>query len=148
MEKGNKMFENLKQKQEQKKQEQQVRTQEEAKRKQDEKKLLEDIAIAQAELNELKKEYGIEDEEKGLKKLISTILNKREERQKVLVSKKKYIRLCLLGIFGAHRFYAKQYVTGTIYLLLFWSGISISMTLIDLMIVAPMEADENGMILL
>jgi TM2 domain-containing membrane protein YozV len=125
-----------------------VRTQEEAKRKQDEKKLLEDIAIAQAELNELKKEYGIEDEEKGLKKLISTILNKREERQKVLVSKKKYIRLCLLGIFGAHRFYAKQYVTGTIYLLLFWSGISISMTLIDLMIVAPMEADENGMILL
>ena len=40
------------------------------------------------------------------------------------------------------------YVTGTIYLLLFWSGISISMTLIDWMIVAPMEADENGMILL
>lgn len=118
------------------------------KQKQEEKQILADIAMAQAELNELKKEYGLEEEEKGLKKLISTILNKREERPKVLLSKKKYIRLCLLGIFGAHRFYAKQYVTGIIYLLLFWTGISICMTLIDWMIVAPMEADENGMILL
>ena len=148
LEKGNKMFENLKQKQEKKKQEQQVRAQEEAKRRQEEKKLLEEIAYAQAELNELKKEHGIEDEEKGLKKLITKMLDKKEKREKVLVSKKKYVRLCLLGIFGAHRFYAKQYVTGTIYLLLFWTGISISMTLIDWMIVAPMEADENGMILL
>ena len=142
------MFENLKQKQEQRKLEQQKRMQEEAQRKQEEKKLLEDIAYAQDELNQLKKEYGIEDEEKGVKKLISTVLNKREEREKVLINKKKYLWLGLLGVFGAHRFYAKQYPTAILYLLFCWTGISISMTLIDLTIVAPMQADENGNILL
>ena len=140
------MFEKLKQKQEQKRIEEQRRIKEAQERKAEEMKILEEMAYAQAELNELKREHGLEEEEKGLKKLISKLLNKREEREKVLVSKKKYLRLCLLGIFGAHRFYAKQYVTGTIYLLLFWSGISISMTLIDWMIVVPMQADENGMI--
>lgn len=142
------MLENLKEKQEQKKQEQQLRAQEEAQRKQEEKKLLADIAVAQAELNELKKEYGIEEEEKGFKKLITKLLNMKEGRKKIPVSKKKYLWLCLLGIFGAHRFYAKQYFTAVLYLLLFWTGISISMTLIDMMIVAPMEADENGNIML
>ena len=142
------MLEKLKQKQEQKRIEEQKRMQEAAKRKAEEMKILEEMAYAQAELNELKKEYGMDDEEKGLKKLISKLLNKREAREKVLVSKKKYLRLCLLGIFGAHRFYAKQYPTAILYLLLFWSGISISMTLIDWMIVVPMEADENGMILI
>ena len=91
----------------------------------------------------------LEEEEKGLKRLISKTLEKRETREKVAVSKKKYVLLGFwLGIFGGHRFYAKQYVTATIYLLLFWTGISISMTLIDLMIVAPMKADENGNIML
>ena len=142
------MFENLKQKQEQKRIEEQKRVQEETQRKEEEKQLLADIAFAQAELNELKKEHGIEDEEKGLKKLISKLLDKRDERVKVPINKKKYIRLCLLGMFGAHRFYAKQYFTAVLYLLLFWSGISFSMTIIDWMIVAPMEADENGNIML
>lgn len=142
------MFENLKQKQEQKRMEEQARAQENAKRKEEEMKLVSDIAYAQEELNQLRKEYGLEKEEKGLKKLITKLLDKRDARVKVPVNKKKYIRLCLLGIFGAHRFYAKQYVTGVIYLLLFWSGISISMTIIDWMIVAPMKADENGNIML
>lgn len=142
------MLEKIKQKQEQKRIEEQKRVQEAQKRRAEELKILEEMAYAQAELNDLKREHGMEDEEKGLKKLISSLLNMREKREKVLVSKKKYLRLCLLGIFGAHRFYAKQYVTGTIYLLLFWSGISISMTLIDWMIVVPMQADENGMILI
>ena len=114
-----------------------------------EKDILTDIAYAQDELNQLKRAYGLEEEEKGLKRLISKTLEKRETREKVAVSKKKYVLLgFLLGIFGGHRFYAKQYVTATIYLLLFWTGISISMTLIDLMIVAPMKADENGNIML
>ena len=142
------MFESLKQKQEQKRMEEQKRTEEAAKRKMEEQQLLADIAFAQAELNELKKEHGMEDEEKGLKKLITKVLDKREKRVKVPVNKKKYIWLCLLGAFGAHRFYAKQYTTAVLYLLLFWSGISISMTIIDWMIVAPMKADENGNIYL
>ena len=117
--------------------------------KDDEMKILTDIAFAQEELNQLKREHGLEEEEKGLKKLISTALNNRETREKVLISKKKYVLLGLFtGIFGGHRFYAKQYITAVLYLLLFWTGISISMTVIDLMIVAPIKADENGMILI
>ena len=115
----------------------------------DEMKILTDIAFAQDELNQLKRAHGLEEEEKGLKKLISTALNNRETREKVLISKKKYVLLGLFtGIFGGHRFYAKQYITAVLYLLLFWTGISISMTVIDLMIVAPIKADENGMILI
>lgn len=142
------MFEKLKQKQEQKRMDEQARAQETAKRKAEELQLISDIACAQEELNQLRREHGLEKEEKGLKRLISWWLDKREAREKVPVSKKKYIRLCLLGMFGAHRFYAKQYITGVIYLLLCWSGISISMTIIDWMIVAPMKADENGNIYL
>lgn len=140
------MLENFKKKQEQKKLEQERQMKEASLRKQEEQKLLADIAYAQAELNELKKEHGIEEEEKGLKKLISHLLDKRDTREKVLISKKKYLWLCMFGAFGAHRFYAKQYFTAILYLVLFWSGISFSMTLIDLMIVAPMKPDENGMI--
>lgn len=115
----------------------------------DEMKILTEIAFAQDELNQLKREHGIAEEEKGLKKLISTTLDKREAREKVSISKKKYLLLALFtGIFGGHRFYAKQYITAVIYLLFFWTGIPISMTLIDMMIVAPIKADENGKILL
>ena len=138
------MVNKLKEKQEQKKLEQQKRMQEEMQRKQEEKKLLEDIAYAQAELNELKKEHGIEEEEKGLKKVISWFLDRRDKRKKIPVNKKIYLWLGLIGLFGAHRFYAKQYFTGIVYLLLFWSGFSISMTIIDWMIVVPMKADEDG----
>lgn len=142
------MLENLKQKQEQKKTEQKKRMQKDMQRKQDEKQILADLAIAQAELNELKKEHGMEEEEKGLKKLISKLLDKREARKKVPVKKKTYLWLALLGIFGVHRFYAKQYITAVIYLLLFWTGISVTMTIIDYMVILPMEADENGYIYL
>ena len=140
------MFEKIKQKQEQKYMENQKRAQEAAKRKAEEMQLVTDIAYAQEELNQLRKEHGLEKKEKGLKRLITWALDKRDAREKVPVNKKTYIRLCLLGMFGAHRFYAKQYVTAVLYLLLCWSGISISMTIIDWMIVAPMKADENGMI--
>lgn len=142
------MLENLKQKQEEKKLEQEKRMQEEMQRKQDEKQILADLAVAQAELNELKKEHGLEAEEKGLKKLISKLLDKRDARVKVPVKKKTYLWLGLLGIFGIHRFYAKQYITAVIYLLLCWTGISITMTIIDYMVILPMEADENGYIML
>ena len=143
------MFENLKQKQEQKRLEDERRLEEGKKRREEEHRILADLAYAQDELNQLKREHGIEDEEKGLKKLISTLLNKREERIKVPVSKKKYLWLgLLLGIFGGHRFYAKQYITAVLYLLLCWTGISITMSIIDLMIVVPMQADENGNILI
>ena len=49
------MLDSLKQKQEEKKREQQKLAEEAAQRRQEEQKLLEEIAYAQAELNELKK---------------------------------------------------------------------------------------------
>lgn len=142
------MLENLKQKQEQRKLAEQKRAQEAMQRKEEEQKILADLAYAQAELNELKKEHGLEEEEKGIKKLISKLLDKREARIKVPVKKKTYLWLGLLGIFGIHRFYAKQYVTAILYLLLCWTGISITMTIIDYMVILPMQADEDGMIYL
>jgi TM2 domain-containing membrane protein YozV len=42
---------------------------------------------------------------------------------------------------------AKQYVLGLLYLLLFWTGFPIAMTIIDLLIIIPLPPDENGDIL-
>lgn len=77
---------------------------------------------------------------------IDHLLYWRENREKHPVSRKTYLRLCWLGMFGAHHFYAKRPVWGIIYLLTFWSGFSAAMTLIDAMIAIPMKPDENGVI--
>lgn len=124
--------------------------QEERQRKKDEeRKLLTDIAVAQAELNALKKEYGLEKEEKGIKKAITGFFDRRDERDKVAVNKKKYIWIAvLLGWLGIHRFYSKQYVVGLLYLITFWSGIPIAMTMVDLMVIIPMKPDEDGNVLI
>ena len=125
------------------------RKEEALKRKQEEKKILAEIAFAQDELNQLKKEHGIEDEEKGLKKFITKSFERRENRVKTLISKKIYIILLLFfGVLGIHRFYAKQYPTAILYLLFCWTGLSITMSVIDLMVVIPMQKDENGKILI
>ncbi len=106
---------------------------------------LEDYAAANVELNALKAEHGLLPEEKGLTRLISWIFEKRESREKACVNKKKILWLAvLLGAFGAHRFYSKRYVLGTLYLLFCWSGVSTAMTIIDLVELIPVPADENG----
>ncbi len=71
-------------------------------------------------------------------------------KSKVPVNRKKYIRLALTcgWLCGAHRFYAKKPIIGTLYLIFFWTGISFAMTLIDLMIALPMAPDENGNIII
>lgn len=115
----------------------------------EEKQIVSDIIIMQRELNELKKEHGLEEEEKGIKKAVSDFFDYRETREKVLINKKKYIYLLVfLGIFGVHRFLTKQYSTAVLYLLTFWTGFSFSMSFIDLLIVIPMKSDENGNILI
>ena len=111
----------------------------------------EDMFLAQMELEETKRKYGVEDdpkEEGPISRVISGIFKLRDAREKQLVSKKKYMRLMLLGMFGAHRFYAKQYITAVLYLATCWLGISLAMTLIDVLVVIPMEPDENGHILI
>lgn len=109
-----------------------------------------DLALAETELENLKAEHGIEDDRKHgfVWNFIDRSLDRRENHEKVAVSKKKYLWLCLLGAFGAHRFYAKQYITAALYLLTCWTCFSVAMTIIDMMIIIPMKPDENGMIYL
>ncbi|MBQ9613768.1 MAG: TM2 domain-containing protein [Lachnospiraceae bacterium] len=73
-----------------------------------------------------------------------------KERHTVLlpVKRKTYCWLCLLGIIGAHHFYAKHWIKGLVYLAFCWTGIPGVMGLIDWMIAVPKEPDENGMILI
>ena len=75
---------------------------------------------------------------------IDHLLYWREHREKHCVSRKKYMRLCILGAFGAHQFYAKRPVLGLLYLATFWSGFSAAMTSVDFIIAVPMKPDENG----
>ena len=111
----------------------------------------EDMLLLQMELEETKRKYGIEDEPKKegrISRAISAFFDRRDARENQLVSKKKYMLLMLLGAFGAHRFYAKQYPTALFYLATCWLGISVAMTVIDVLAVIPMQPDENGNILL
>ena len=98
--------------------------------------------------NSLREENGIADTGRHgpIWHAIDAFFNVRANRVRQKVSRKTYLRLCILGIFGAHRFYAKQWVTGIFYLLTCWTGISIAMTIIDAITVIPMKPDENGMI--
>lgn len=115
----------------------------------DKKKISEDLidveklVALEDELQARKEEQGIVEEEKGIKRAISNFFDR--SAIKTTVSKKKYLLLaCFLGIFGAHRFYSKKWTTAVIYLLTCWCGYSFAMTLVDLIIVLPMKADENG----
>jgi len=110
-----------------------------------------ELAVAEEELKQLKKEYGIEDEKKEgkLSHKVSSFFEREENRPKVAVSKKKYIWLALLtGWMGGHRFYSKNYRVAFLYLALFWIGFGLYNTIIDIMQVIPMQADEKGNILL
>lgn len=103
------------------------------------------IALEQ-ELADLKEQYGIKEPQRLWVRIGDWLIEKKGGAKSV--QRKTYIRLALScgWLCGAHRFYAGQKVLGALYLLLFWTGIPFAMTLIDLMIVLPMQADENGTI--
>ncbi len=107
-----------------------------------------EIILAQQELVDLKREYGILEKETWRTRLGGWLTEKSKGPRKV--NRKTYIRLALCcGWFcGAHRFYAGQKLLGILYLLFCWSGIPVAMTLIDLMAAIPMRADETGKILM
>lgn len=105
------------------------------------------LVAAQEELRQLKKEHGIEEKESGISKLISRYFERKEVQKEVLLKRKTYLLLAVLtGWMGGHRFYAKQYKMAVVYLLFFWSGFPMAMTLIDLLVAIPKPVDENGMI--
>lgn len=110
---------------------------------------LEEYMALQAELDELKAQRGETQPEGRISRAISGFFDRREAREKQVLSKKKYILLAVFtGWMGGHRFYARQWPTAVLYLLLFWCGFPLAMTIVDLMIVIPMQANENGNILL
>lgn len=99
------------------------------------------------ELHAVKQEYSIPDKPSWWVRL-GDRLAAALDRKPVAVSRKRYIRLALTcGWFcGSHRFYTRQPILGILYLLFFWTGIPFTMTLIDLMIVIPKEADAAGLV--
>ena len=108
-----------------------------------------EMIALERELQELKKENGIEEKEGTISRTISGFFERRDAKEKVALSKKKYILLAIFtGWMGGHRFYARQYLLGILYLAFFWTGFGAAMTIIDLLVVIPKEADENGMILI
>lgn len=112
-------------------------------------KEVEEYMALQQELDELKAQRGEARSEGRVSRAISKFFDHREAREKQVLSKKKYILLALFtGWMGGHRFYAKQWPTAILYLLFFWCGFPLAMTIVDLMIVIPVKANENGNILL
>ena len=110
---------------------------------------IQDLIAAQEELKALKKEYGMEEEEKGISKAITRFFDRREAQSQIPLKKKTYLLLAIFtGWMGGHRFYAKQYPTAILYLILFWTGFPLAMTIIDLLIVKPKQAAEQRMITL
>lgn len=110
---------------------------------------LEEYMALVQELEELKAQNGEAKPEGRVSRAISGFFDYRENREKQVLNKKKYILLAVFtGWMGGHRFYARQWPTAILYLLLFWSGFPVAMTIVDLMIVIPMQANENGNILL
>lgn len=111
--------------------------------------LVSDIMLAERELDELKEKYGVQEEEKGIKKAVSGFFDRKDAFSQIPIKKKTYVRLALfLGAFGGHRFYTKQYPSAILYLLTCWTGYSLAMTMVDLLIAVPKKADENGCIYL
>ncbi len=119
------------------------------KEKKDEKLDLVKMALLEEELKELKKEQGIKIKEGRLSHAVSSFFERRDTREAVPLEKKKYILLAVFtGWMGGHRFYARQWKVGLLYLLLCWSGFGIVNTMIDLMVIIPKPADEHGIVLI
>lgn len=108
-------------------------------------KTIHNIAKTDFALQDAMEEAGMEAEVYGIWGLIWKLTGKGKEREKHLVSKKKYLWLTILtGWFGGHRFYAKRYYLGAIYLVFFWTLIPFSMAVLDVLEVIPIKPDENG----
>ncbi|MCI7170768.1 TM2 domain-containing protein [bacterium] len=90
---------------------------------------------------------GVEKKENILVRGINFLFALKERREPVKIKRKTYLLTALfLGWCGGHRFLAKQYVLGCLYAALFWTGLPIAMTIIDLMIALPLPQDEDGYI--
>ena len=108
---------------------------------------IDEYVALQRELEELQKQQGTY-QEKGLSRLISSYFERKDARDKILVSKKRLLwTALLLGWCGGHRFLLKQNILGMVYLCFCWTCFPIAMTIVDILEYIPLKADENGMVL-
>ena len=108
---------------------------------------IDEYVALQRELDELEKAAGLK-EEKGISRLISSYFERKDAREKILVSKKKLLwTALLLGWCGGHRFLLKQNILGMVYLCFCWTCFPIAMTIVDILEYIPLKADENGKVL-
>ena len=104
-----------------------------------------DFIKAELALQDAKMEAGIDVENEKGKGLIGKYHDWKKNRTKHKVNKKKYILLCLLlGWCGGHRYYEKRYWLAAFYTLFFWTVIPFFLCVTDLLIALPVQADENG----
>lgn len=105
----------------------------------------EDFIKAELALQDAKMEAGIDVENEKGKGLFGKYHDWQKNRTKHKVNKKKYCLLCvLLGWCGGHRYYEKRYKLALFYTLFFWSVVPFFLCVTDLLIALPMQADENG----
>ena len=63
--------------------------------------------------------------------------------------KKPYLWLMLFtGFAGGHRYYQGRWKLGLIYTALFWTGIPLALCITDFMEVVPIQADDEGFVVL
>ncbi len=111
----------------------------------EEKVSFDEYLAAKSELDELRKQNGMEPKEGRISRMVSNFFERRDAREKIPVNRKKFLLLALFtGWMGGHRFYAHHYKVAILYLLLCWTGLSIAMTLIDFVQFIPYPVDENG----
>ena len=109
---------------------------------------IDEYVALQQELNELKKQNGTAQEEKGISRMISKFFERQDARDRVRIRKKTLLWLTfLLGWAGTHRFVLRQPGLGALYLCTCWSGFSISMSIVDWLLYVVMKPDEDGYIL-
>ena len=109
---------------------------------------IDEYVALQQELNELKKQNGTAQEEKGISRMISKFFERQDARDRVRIRKKTLLWLTfLLGWAGTHRFVLRQPGLGILYLCTCWSGFSISMSIVDWLLYVVMKPDEDGYIL-
>lgn len=103
------------------------------------------MAAADFALRDAMEDAGMEAKTYGIWGPIWRLLKRRDDRELHTHSKKTYILLLIFtGWMGGHRFYARHFWVGGLYLLFFWTLIPVMMSVIDLMQVIPMKADEKG----
>lgn len=63
--------------------------------------------------------------------------------QRTTVDKRKALHMCLiLGAFGLHRFYLREYIFGFGYLVFFWTLVPLVLSLIDAAFLWNMSEDD------